>query len=87
MSEIVAQRRFVARLRNRRARPVVVRFGRPVHSSIKRDPWWCPVEIVGLGKPRFLPGTKETYVILEAKGTTSSLKLRNEDGRERVVGP
>jgi len=32
-------------------------------------------------------GTKETYVILEAKGTTSSLKLRNEDGRERVVGP
>jgi len=32
-------------------------------------------------------GTKDTYVILEAKGTTSSLKLRNEDGRERVVGP
>jgi hypothetical protein len=32
-------------------------------------------------------GTKDTYVILEAKGTTSSLKLRNEDGRERVLGP
>jgi hypothetical protein len=32
-------------------------------------------------------GTSDTYVILEAKGKTSSLKLRNEDGRERVVTP
>lgn len=32
-------------------------------------------------------GTKDTYLILEAKGTISSLKLRNEDGRERVLGP
>jgi hypothetical protein len=32
-------------------------------------------------------GTKDTYVILQAKGATSSLKLRNEDGREQVLGP
>jgi hypothetical protein len=32
-------------------------------------------------------GTKDTYVILQAKGTASSLKLRNEDGRERVLEP
>lgn len=32
-------------------------------------------------------GTKETYVILQAKGTASSLKLRNEDGREKVLEP
>lgn len=32
-------------------------------------------------------GTRETYLILEAKGTTSSLKLRNEDGREQIVKP
>ena len=32
-------------------------------------------------------GTKDTYVILQAKGTTSSLRLRNEDGREQVLGP
>ena len=32
-------------------------------------------------------GTKDTYVTLGAKGTTSSLKLRNEDGREQVVTP
>lgn len=32
-------------------------------------------------------GTKDTYVLLEAKGTASSLKLRNEDGREEIVKP
>jgi hypothetical protein len=32
-------------------------------------------------------GTRDTYVILEAKGTASSLKLRNESGREQVVQP
>lgn len=31
--------------------------------------------------------TKDTYVILEAKGTTSSLRLRNEGGREQIVKP
>jgi len=30
-------------------------------------------------------GTKDTYVILEAKGTASSLRLRNEGAPERVV--
>jgi hypothetical protein len=32
-------------------------------------------------------GTKDTYVTLGAKGTTSSLKLRNENGREQIVAP
>ena len=32
-------------------------------------------------------GTKDTYVILQAKETASSLRLRNEDGREQVVKP
>ena len=32
-------------------------------------------------------GTKDTYIILEAKGTATSLKLRNEDRRERIVEP
>ena len=32
-------------------------------------------------------GTKDTYVILEAKGTASSLRLKNEDGREQIVKP
>lgn len=32
-------------------------------------------------------GTKDTYVILQSKGTTSSLKVKNEDGHERVLTP
>jgi hypothetical protein len=32
-------------------------------------------------------GTKDTYVTLGAKGTTSSLKLRNENGREHIIAP
>ena len=31
--------------------------------------------------------TKDTYVIVEAKGRASSLKLRNEDGREQILKP
>jgi hypothetical protein len=32
-------------------------------------------------------GTKETYAQLGAKGTVSSLRLKNEDGRETLVTP
>ena len=32
-------------------------------------------------------GTKDTYVILQSKGNISSLKLRNENGREQLVAP
>lgn len=32
-------------------------------------------------------GTKDSYLILQTKGDVSSLRLRNEDGRERVVTP
>jgi len=31
--------------------------------------------------------TKDTYVILESKGTASSLTLKNEDGREQIIKP
>jgi len=32
-------------------------------------------------------GTKDTYVILQAKDVTSSLRLRNEDGHEQLLTP
>jgi hypothetical protein len=32
-------------------------------------------------------GTSSTWVILEAKGRATSLKMRSENGRERVVEP
>jgi hypothetical protein len=39
---------------------------------------------LGLAGPT---GTKDTYVILESKGTASWLKLRNETGAEQVLKP
>jgi hypothetical protein len=32
-------------------------------------------------------GTKHTFVTLGSNGTTSTLRLRNEDGREEVLSP
>jgi hypothetical protein len=32
-------------------------------------------------------GTKDTYVILQSSGTTSSLRLRSESGRQHVLEP
>jgi hypothetical protein len=32
-------------------------------------------------------GTRETYVILQAKGTRSTMKLHAENGREQVLEP
>jgi hypothetical protein len=32
-------------------------------------------------------GTTSTYIILQSKGTVSSLTLKNEDGREQVIKP
>ena len=32
-------------------------------------------------------GTRNTYTILEAKGTATFLRLRNEDGKESIVRP
>ena len=31
--------------------------------------------------------TKDAYLVLSVNGTTSSLRLRNEDGREQIVKP
>jgi hypothetical protein len=39
---------------------------------------------VGLAGPT---STRNTYVLLQAKGNASSLKVKNEDGREQIVKP
>ena len=31
--------------------------------------------------------TRDTYIVVEASGTTSSIRIRNEDGREQIVKP
>lgn len=62
LGEVIAERRLVARAPRGRARSLVVRFGRPVRSAVKKDPWWCPVEITGIGKPRFFAAAGEDSV-------------------------
>lgn len=32
-------------------------------------------------------GTKDTYIVLSAKGTSSSVKIRDENGREQILKP
>ncbi len=48
---VVAERRLVFRRSGSSSKPVRVAFGRPVRSPHVRhgDPWWCPVQITGLG--------------------------------------
>jgi hypothetical protein len=54
LGSVIAERRL--RLVRSRKPPgtVRVRFGRPRRSpqAERRDPWWCPVEITGLGRRR-----------------------------------
>jgi hypothetical protein len=49
---VIAERRLQFARRRKRSRVVSVRFGQPVRSQRPQrgDPWWCPVEITGLGK-------------------------------------
>jgi Domain of unknown function (DUF6968) len=57
VGNVIAERRLMFARRRRRSRIVSVRFGRPVRSPRPRrgDPWWCPVEITGLGKQTLRP--------------------------------
>jgi Domain of unknown function (DUF6968) len=52
VGRVIAERRLRFVQSRRSVRIVSVRFGRPVQSRKpeRGDPWWCPVEVVGLGK-------------------------------------
>jgi hypothetical protein len=53
----IAERKLRFIGRNRRGRIVTVRFGLPVRTprAQRRDPWWCPVQITGLGERSLRP--------------------------------
>src|SRR5438876_10953289 len=55
LGKAVAERRMRLVRPRRRAAIVTVRFGRPLRAPRpeRGDPWWCPVEIRGLGKRTF----------------------------------
>jgi hypothetical protein len=58
LGTVIAERILKLERPGRRAAAVRVKFGRPVRGPERRDPWWCPVEIAGLGKRRLekVPG-------------------------------
>jgi hypothetical protein len=50
VGEVIAERRLVLRRAGQRPKGVRVRFGKPVKAPrTPRDPWWCPVQVSGLG--------------------------------------
>ena len=54
LGSVIAERRLRFVRRRKPARTVRVTFGRPLRSpqAERKDPWWCPVEITGLGRRR-----------------------------------
>jgi hypothetical protein len=54
LGSVIAERTLRVERPGRRATAARVKFGRPVRAPRpeRGDPWWCPVEISGLGKRR-----------------------------------
>jgi Domain of unknown function (DUF6968) len=83
LGNVIAERRLRFAEPRKRARVVSVRFGQPVRSSQpeRGDPWWCPVEIRGLGKRSLRPIAGEDSlqaVVLAFEFVTHVLPLEAE---------
>jgi hypothetical protein len=67
---VIAERTLKLERPGRRATAVRVKFGRPVRAPRpeRGDPWWCPVEISGLGKRRLerVPGEDSLQALILA---------------------
>ena len=57
LGNVIAERKLRLARSKKAVRVVFVRFGQPVRSPRpeRGDPWWCPVEIEGLGKCTLKP--------------------------------
>ena len=70
LGRVVAERTLRLERPRRRATVVRVRFGRPVRAPRpgRGDPWWCPVQISGLGKRRLekVPGEDSLQALILA---------------------
>ena len=57
LGRVIAERKLRFERSRQSARTVCVRFGQPVRSQEpqRNDPWWCPVEVIGLGKRSLRP--------------------------------
>lgn len=67
---IVAERALKLERPRRRTRIVSLKFGQPVRSPRPQrgDPWWCPLQITGLGKRRLktIPGEDSLQALILA---------------------
>jgi hypothetical protein len=82
LGEVVAERRLLLRRPGIARRSVRVKFGRPVRAPRPQpgEPWWCPVEISGLGSPavRSVAGEDSVQALVLA------LRLAEEELRARA---
>lgn len=81
LGDLIAERRLLLRHRGKHAKLVRVRFGRPVRSPRweRGDPWWCPVQILGLGETKMTPIAGEDSVqalVLAFRFVEAALKAR-----------
>ena len=77
----VATRRLSFKGPGSRRRDVLVRIGRPVREpdATSRDPWWCPFEIVGLGRRKLSAAAGQDSVqalVLALRGIEAMLVQR-----------
>ena len=84
VGSVIAERTMKLERPGRRPTAVRVRFGRPVRAPRpeRGDPWWCPVEISGLGSRRLerVPGEDSLQALTLAMEFMVRL-LRVESGR------
>jgi hypothetical protein len=83
LGRVIAARKLRL-VRSRRPSGIVfVRFGQPVRARLPRrgDPWWCPVEITGLGKRSLRPIAGEDSLqalVLALEFVTKALPVEAE---------
>ena len=70
LGKVIAERRLRLERPRRRATVVRVRLGCPVRAPRPKrgDPWWCPIQISGLGKRRLeqVPGEDSLQALILA---------------------
>jgi hypothetical protein len=77
LGKVIAERRLRFERPRRRATLVRVRFGCPIRAPRpeRGDPWWCPVQIEGLGTRRLekIPGEDSLQALVLALEFTSRI--------------
>jgi hypothetical protein len=93
LGSVIAERTLKLERPGRRATAVRVKFGRPVRAPgpERNDPWWCPVDISGLGKRRLekVPGEDSLQALtlaMELVGRVLPVEADRVGGRLQWLG-